>query len=241
ASDACESHGLTIATLEPGTMSALRAFLPKEASTRNPVDMIASASPDSFEKAVRLVASDPGVDALMVLYVPPIVTRPLDVAQAIVRGAEAATRDAAARGETPKPVLTCFMGSHGVPEGLRSLQDRQIPSYAFPESAAIALARVARYGRWKSAPEGQVPTFVVDEARAQSVLVAARTRAGSGTAWLTPEETRGLLTAYGLAMPDSRVAHDAESAAAAARAIGFPVALKLVSASVTHKSDVGGV
>lgn len=243
ASDACESHGLQIGALAVETVKALRAFLPREASTRNPVDMIASAAAESFEKAVRLVAADPSVDALLVLYVPPIVTRPLDVAQAIVRGAAAAARDAAARGEPVKPVLTCFMGSHGVPAGLRSLHEGQIPSYAFPESAAIALARAARYGRWRSEPEGTVPPFSdVDAARASSVLARARARAGTGeTTWLTPDETRELLAAYGLAMPPSRVARDADQAAAAARAIGFPVVLKLVSETITHKSDVGGV
>jgi len=242
ASDACESHGLEIPTLADATVAALKAFLPREASTRNPVDMIASAAPDSFEKAVRLVASDPGVDALLAIYVPPIVTRPLDVAQAIARGAAAAARDAAARGEPTKPVLTCFMGSHGVPESLRSLQEVQIPSYAFPESAAIALARAVRYGRWRAEPEGTVPCFPdVDAARARAAVASAATPGAGGIAWLDPDATRELLAAYGLGTPPARVARDAEAAVAAAREVGYPVVLKLVSGTVTHKSDVGGV
>jgi acetyl coenzyme A synthetase (ADP forming)-like protein len=243
ASDACESHGLEIPALAEATAAALRGFLPPEASTKNPVDMIASAAPASFEKAIRLVAGDPGVDALLAIYVPPIVTRPLDVAEAIVRGAAAAARDAAERGEAVKPVLTCFLGSHGVPEGLRSLHEGQIPSYAFPESAAIALARAVRYGRWRAEPAGTVPRFDdVDRPRAEAAIAAARARAGAGeTAWLTPAETRELLDAYRLATPPLRVAADAESAVRAAREIGFPVVLKLVSQTITHKSDVGGV
>src|SRR5262245_2744161 len=189
ASDACETHGLEVVTLEDATVEALRAFLPAEASTRNPVDMLASATPESFEKAVRLVACDPRVDAVLVLYVPPIVTRPLEVAQAIVRGNEAAKADARARSAAPKPVLSCFMGSHGVPEGLRSLQEGHIPSYGFPESAAIALARAVRYGRWRETPEGTIRHFDdVDAAAAARILSAARERVtDAGSVWLTPD------------------------------------------------------
>lgn len=243
ASDACESHGLEVATLSDATVTALRVFLPREASTRNPVDMIASASAESFEKAVRLVAADPGIDALLAIYVPPIVTRPLDVAQAIVRGAAAAAADATSRGASPKPVITCFMGTHGVPEGLRSLHEGQIPSYAFPESAAIALARVVRFGRWRAEPEGVVRRFDdIDRERANAALRSAAARSDTGgTVWLDPRETSELLAAYRLPTPLSLVARDASEAVAHAREIGFPVVLKLVSATISHKSDVGGV
>lgn len=242
ASDACESHDLEIATLSDETIAALRAFLPREASVRNPVDMIASASAENFERTVRIVAGDPGIDALLVIYVPPVVTRPLEIAQAIVRGSAAATRELAARGEGPKPVLSCFLGSHGVPEGLRSLHEGQIPSYAFPEAAAIALARAVRYGRWRAEPEGTMREFAVDRAAAAAIVAGARARAAAGaTAWLDPEETRALLAAYGLPSPPARIALDADQAVTAARAIGYPVVLKLVSSTITHKSDVGGV
>jgi acyl-CoA synthetase (NDP forming) len=160
----------------------------------------------------------------------------------MARGSPAGAREALARGDDPKPVLSCFMGSHGVPEGLRSLHESEIPSYAFPESAAIALARAVRYGRWRREPEGTVPRFAVDRERAAQVIAGARTRAGDGDhAWLDPGETTALLAAYGIATPAARVAPDEERAVAAARAIGYPVVLKLVSATITHKSEVGGV
>ena len=241
ASDACETNQLEVVTLADATVAALRAFLPAEARTRNPVDKIASATPESFEKAVRLVADDPGVDALLVLYVPPIVTQPLEIAQAIVRGNEAAKADARAAGAEPKPVLSCFLGSHGVPAGLRSLQEGHIPSYGFPESAAIALARAVQYGRWRATPEGTARRFDdVDRDRARSALGVARGRAGE-IRWLAPDAVRALLSAYGIDMPEVVVAADPERAVAAAGRVGYPVALKLVSAAVTHKSDVGGV
>jgi acetate---CoA ligase (ADP-forming) len=243
ASDACESHGLVVAPLDAATVTALRTFLPPEASTGNPVDMIASALPDAFERAVELLSGDPNVDAVLAIYVPPVVTRPLDVAQAIVRGATSAAHAANAAGRKPKPVLSCFMGSHGVPEGLRSLHEGHVPSYAFPESAAIALSRAVRYGRWLAAPEGQPVRFAdTHPERAIAALAAAQARGSLGTPlWLSPDEVRQLLGAYGIAMPESRFATSAEECAEAARRVGFPVAIKLVSDTITHKSDVGGV
>ena len=242
ASDACESHGLEVPPLADATVAALKEFLPREASTRNPVDMIASAAPESFEHAIPLVAADPNVDALLVIYVPPIVTRPLDVARAIVRGAAAATTDAARRNEPPKPILTCFLGKHGMTESLQSFHDSKIPSYAFPESAAIALSRAVRYGHWRAEPEGSVRHFDVDVTRARAAIARAKARPGTGeTAWLDPDETREVLQAYGIAVPESRIARSAEEAVINAGVLGFPVVLKLVSSSITHKSDVGGV
>ncbi|MBI4815060.1 MAG: acetate--CoA ligase family protein [Deltaproteobacteria bacterium] len=242
ASDACESHGLEVATLAEATVTALKSFLPTEASTKNPVDMIASANAASYEQAVRLVANDPNVDALVVLYVPPIVTGPLEVARAIVRANEAAKADARARGEEPKPVVSCFLSTHGVIESLQSLQAGHIPSYAFPEPAAIALARAVQYGRWRDTPEGLVRRFEVDSDRVAEVIDQAQASAGSeASVWLSPEEARVVLEAYGLETPESPLAEDADDATRIAERLGYPVAVKLASPTITHKSDVGGV
>ncbi|MCE9627488.1 MAG: acetate--CoA ligase family protein [Candidatus Eisenbacteria bacterium] len=243
ASDACESHGLELGTLSDATTAALKSYLPPEASVKNPVDMIASATPESFEKTVRLVLTDPGVDAVLAIYVPPIVTTPLQVATAIVKGAEAASAELAARGESPKPVLTCFMGAHGVPEGLRSLQKHHIPSYPFPESAAIALARVVRYARWRNEPEVVERVFDdMDLGSARAVVQGARARATNGeTVWLSPDETRALLGAAGIPLVPTVTARTADEAAEAASQLRFPVAVKLASTTLTHKTEVGGV
>jgi acyl-CoA synthetase (NDP forming) len=242
ASDACESRGLEVSTLADETVRALREFLPPEASTRNPVDMIASAGPPSFEKAVRLVASDPNVDALLVIYVTPIITQPQAVAEAIVRGTEAARAEAALRGQGPKPVLSCIMGSHGVMEGVASLQKSHIPSYAFPEAAAIALARMVRYGLWRAEAEGTRRRFDdVDRARAAEVIEGACRRAGAERVWLNGDEVSAILDAYRVARPGIETATTADQAAEAAGRLGYPVAVKLLSPTITHKSDVGGV
>ena len=199
ASDACESNGLVVPTLQSDTVAALRSFLPREASVRNPVDMIASATPETFDRAVRILLDDPNLDALLTIYVPPITTVWLDVAQAIVHAARERGEGAAARGMPPKPLLTCFMGAHGVPEGLRSLQEFQVPSYTFPESAAIALARAVRYGRWLDSPEGRVERFAdVDRSRGAAAVAAAQRRSAGQPVWLEPHEVGELLRAYGL-------------------------------------------
>jgi acetyl coenzyme A synthetase (ADP forming)-like protein len=243
ASDACESHGLELPALADATVNALRAFLPPEASVRNPVDMIASATPESFEKSVRLVVNDPNVDAVLVIYVPPIVTTPVQVASAILRGAQEGSLELAGRGQPAKPVLSCFMGTHGVPEGMRSLQQGHIPSYPFPESAAIALARAVGYARWRTTPEGEEIAFAdldVDAVRAVVQRGAKRASLGD-TAWLAADEVRELLEAAGLPRVPEQMCITPGEAAQAARRMGFPVAVKLASRTLTHKTDVGGV
>src|SRR5258705_6046373 len=117
AADACEGAGLVLPSLEPKTVKALRAFLPPEASTKNPVDMIASAEAESFEKALPLLVQDKHVDSVIVIFVPPLATGAQEVARAILAGAAG----------SPKPIISCFMGSHGVPESLASLNEGHIP------------------------------------------------------------------------------------------------------------------
>jgi acetyl coenzyme A synthetase (ADP forming)-like protein len=243
ASDACESRGLELAPLADPTVKALQSFLPPEASVRNPVDMIASATPESFEKAVHLLLTDPNVDALLAIYVPPEVTTPEQVASAMVAGAQTATAELMARGDAPKPVLSCFMGLHGVTEGLRSLQLGHIPSYPFPESAAIALSRVVRYARWKAAPEGTEPEFAdLDVEKAREVVRRAARRASTGdTTMLSPDEVSSLLRAAAFPQTETETCITAGEAAQAAKRLGFPVAVKLASRTLTHKTDVGGV
>jgi len=230
ATDACEARGLSVPRLAPATEAALRAFLPPEASVRNPVDMIASAPASSYERALALLLADDRVDAVLVIFVPPVVTHAQDVAEAIQRGARGAA----------KPVATCFMGRHGVPEALRTLREGRFPSYAFPEGAARALAKVARYGAWLQRPEGATPAL--DDVRvAEARALLAGERRADGPRWLGADAVRALLDCYGVPTLAQRAVTTSEEAAAASRAMGFPVAVKLRAESITHKSDVGGV
>ncbi len=245
ASDACETHGLEIPSLSEDTLKALREFLPPEASTRNPVDMIASATPASFEKATRLLLCDPNVDAVLTIFVPPIPTLAQETADGIVRGAKAGLADLAARGEPAKPVLGCFMGVHGVPGGAKPVRTGTIPSFSFPSRRRSAgaggevepLARAARGHGGEAGRRGPRTRSRRDPRRAR----AARRRRPRGRALVHARRDAGSARGLRRAHAGERVRATAEAAAAAADRIGYPVALKLASDTLTHKTEVGGV
>ncbi|HEY6203765.1 MAG TPA: GNAT family N-acetyltransferase [Candidatus Limnocylindria bacterium] len=229
ATDACEAAGLEIAPLSDDTTAKLRAFLPAEASTANPIDMIASAGADEYARSIAVLASDPAIDAVIVMFTPPLVTRASDVARAI----------RAAVSELPRalPVLAVFLSFSGVPPELSDERVR-IPSFAYPEDAARALAHVVRYARWRARPSGTIPRFPVRAEDADELLEGAVARGGG---WLTPAEVATLFACYGLPLIASRTAPTPEAAAAAAAELGGPVALKVIAPTLVHKTEVGAV
>lgn len=227
--DACESEGLQVPTFTDATQAKLKALLPAEASIGNPVDMIASATADQYRQAMEIIGSDPSIDAVVVIFIPPLVTKPEDVATAIVDGARAFNKS--------KPVLTVFMQSRGVPDELRSA-DVRLPSYSFPENAARALARVAVYGEWLSRPSS-LPTFA-DIRKAECSAIIERAVA-SGGGWLEPRDVWTVLSNYGLPVLEQRVVASPKEAGSAAAALGGRIALKGVAPGLVHKTDAGAV
>lgn len=225
AADACEAHGLELPMLADATIAELRSFLPATASVANPVDMIASASPEHFLKATGALLADEHVDSLIVIFIPPLITDPEAVAAAIVEG----TRNA-----NGKPVLANFMSAKGTPEILSS-----IPSYEFPESAASALAKVTTYGEWRRKPSGTVPTF--NNIRADDAKAIVDQALARGGGWLSPVEIGELFSAAGIPAAKSRLVSNLDDALKAAEKIGFPVALKATGPAIIHKTEVGGV
>jgi acetate---CoA ligase (ADP-forming) len=227
--DACESAGLAVRELSEETQLRLRSAFPEEASVRNPVDMIASATPESYRVALEAVLEDPQIDAAIAAFVPPLGLRQEDVARAIVDVVET-------RGD--KPVLAVLMGREGLPQGRAELNDAGIPAYIFPESAARALAAMYRYRQWLERPLGALREFQVDDATVASIL---QTAVADGREQLSVDEAMAVLRAYGLETVETRVARSADEAAAAAVQVGLPAVLKVVSADIVHKTDVGGV
>ena len=231
--DACEAHGLTLPPLAPETAAALRAFLPREASVQNPVDMIASAPADHFELAIELVGRDPNIDAVVAIYVPPLVTRPESVAAAIARGAAKLPDD--------KPIATVFLSSKGTPEVLSQGPRGAIPSYSFPENAALALGAAARYGAWRKRPVGTPLRLPADREQAVRAWVRARRAAGDPGGWLSFDHIAELLALVGVPVVPHRTVRDADAAVAAAAELGYPVVLKAIAPRLVHKTEAGGV
>ncbi len=226
--DACEANGLTIPPLSDAVRAGLARLLPPEGSTHNPVDMIASAGPALYREATRLLLEAPEVDALVVIYAP--------IEAADLAPVEEAIHAAVAAGPGRKPVLACLMGEggRGAPRQLR----RGIPCYVFPEAAARVLGKVEAYARWRRAPPGV--------AAAPADLGAARAfvrerRAAGGPGWLGMADTARLLELAGLPGLPGALAADADEAVRLAAGLGRPVALKLASRLLVHKTDVGGV
>ncbi|MGZ5212132.1 MAG: bifunctional acetate--CoA ligase family protein/GNAT family N-acetyltransferase [Actinomycetota bacterium] len=226
--DTCESHGLVVPELSTATVTELRSFLPAASSVSNPVDMIASAAPGDYGRAIRAVASDTGIDALIVIYIPPLEASAPEVARQLI--------EAVADIDGRIPMLSCFMSARGLPEALRA-PGAGIPSYRYPEQAAIALARAARYGTWRARPEGTVPVF--DDVREDeaAMLIAAALARGEG--WLPTAEAEQLLACYGLTM--ARTVRVLTPGDAARAATSFKGNVVLKGIGPLHKTESGAV
>jgi acetate---CoA ligase (ADP-forming) len=233
--DACEAGGLSIAEFSEAVQKQLRAFLPPAATVTNPVDMVASAGPDSYRRTIQTVLASSNIDSLVVIYIPVDRGDTEPFAEAIRSGIE----EGRAAGGDGKPVLACLMTSAMRQEILQT-RDEIVPVYAFPEAPAMALAKCAAYAEWRAAPAGVVPGFADTDAKAARyiVLEALKER---GTGWLNPNETRALLSAYGIPQPPGAFARTADEAVRIAERVGFPVAVKIVSSTIVHKSEAGGV
>jgi acetyl coenzyme A synthetase (ADP forming)-like protein len=228
AADACEGHGLKVPHLDRQTQEKLRSRLRPEASSQNPVDLLADATADDYQFALDLALADSNVDAAIVIYVPPIMAETMQVAKRISEVAKSYR----------KPVLGCLMGVKGIATGVEELQRSRIPAYAFPESAARALGAMVRYRRWRERPEGRRVSLPMDLERVRSLLQPAIKNCRE---FLTSGESLELLRAAGIPTAEFAVCLDEKEAVEEAEKIGYPVVLKIDAADVVHKSDVGGV
>jgi acetyltransferase len=175
------------------------------------------------------------VDSVIVIFIPPVVTSPANVAEAI--------REVASLfHERGKTLLASFMSSRGTPAELISQERERVPCFTFPESTAAVLAKACEYGKWLKRPKGMVlETEDIDKKTADHIVKSAFDRSLTHPFWLDAEAIDGLLKSYGIRMVQSITSRTAAEAKKAAREIGFPVALKLYSDTISHKTDVGGV
>jgi len=227
ASDSLSSHGIILDDLQPETREALRAALNPAAQVGNPVDMLGGAEAQDYEMAVTQLLKDRNVDIVLPILVPQALVNPVDVAQALVKASKGAG----------KPVLTCIMGDLSVDEARVVLQGNRLPMFVYPESMGAVLQKMMEYGEWrKSSPDPYRSPDGINQPAAAKILQAA----GAGKVF-GESESRPVLAAYGLPVIRGGLANSPVKAAQLAEEIGFPVAMKIVSPQILHKSDVGGI
>jgi acetyl coenzyme A synthetase (ADP forming)-like protein len=229
--DACEAAGLELPEASEETRAELGPLLPGEASLANPIDLLGSATGATYEAVIPHLLADPGFDALIVLFTPPVVAGAEEVGEAVVRAM-------ATSPETGKPVLASFVCAEGVPRSLVA-SDPPIATFPYPESAARALGRAVSRADWLRRPAVEPPELAgIDGETGRAVVAAAL--AAEADAWLAPEQVRQLFEAYGIPFVPERVVADAERAVTAAGELGYPVVVKTAAAGA-HKTESGGV
>jgi acetyl coenzyme A synthetase (ADP forming)-like protein len=229
--DACSAAGIELPPLAAETCARLAEILPREASLANPVDMLGSAVGSTYEAVLPHVLADPGIDAVIVLFVPPVVAGAEEVAEAVVRGVERG-------GQPDKPVLAAFISDEGIPASLLR-RGSGVAGFEYPESAARALAHAADRAEWLRLPVGEAPALDgIDRPAAEAVVASAL--AGASDGWLEAAAARELLGAYGIPLVAERAAATPEEAVEVAIELGLPVVVKSDDPGA-HKTETGGV
>jgi len=228
ATDSCIKYGLKIAPFTQQTKKSLRQILPVTASVNNPVDLIADAQHKQYEGALEVILTQTKVHSSIVILTPTAFTNVEKVATAIVRTTK----------KFNKPTLCCFLGIYDVSAGIEILEKHGIPAYRFPEAAAKALGQMTEFTHWLSRPKTGIRRYSVQRDKAKSVIESVK---NSGRSFLLEHEAYEVLKAYGFPLIRYRVAATCAEAEEAARNIGFPVVLKVVSPDILHKFDFGGV
>jgi acetyltransferase len=228
AADAVERSTVKMASLSPETIERLRKALPPVAALYNPVDVIGDAKEDRYQAALEAVAADPGVDGVLALTTPQAMTENDKFAEVVGQTAK----------RTGKPFFTAFMGEASLEKARVVLRNYGIPQYPYPEPAVKTFEAMVRYRRWRECTPAATREFVVDKGRVALVVLEAHR---AGRTQLGEREAREVIAAYGFRLPQNVLARTVDEAVAAATGMGFPVALKIVSPDILHKTDVGGV
>ena len=233
AADRAVDQGIELSTLSDSTMKKLNEVLPSVWSHSNPVDLIGDAPPERYKQTLDICLADPDIDGAVVILTPQAMTRPTEVAQAVI--------DAAAKSD--KPVMTSWMGGAQIAEARKLFNAAHLPNYTTLENAIDAFSYLARYNRnqrmllqtpgrlstGKKAPDVDGARLIIE-----SVLNEQRHT-------LTEPESMAVLNAFHIPTVRNGVARTANEALIVAGSIGFPVAMKVLSTDISHKSDSGGV
>ncbi|MFV0437618.1 MAG: acetate--CoA ligase family protein [Desulfopila sp.] len=227
AADAIERAGLQVAELATNTAASLRERLPAVAATANPIDVLGDAPPQRYGEAVATAQADPAVDGIIIILTPQVMTDPAETARTIARTIDGT-----------KPVLACFMGEGEAMTGCAELAGAGLPNFPSPERAVAALKAMHDYAMWRARPPRVVTHFRVNRRRVDHIITRSR---ANNIVTLNEVKTKKILDAYGFSIPIGRLVSSRAEAIEHARHIGFPLAMKIVSADIVHKVETGGV
>ncbi len=227
ATDAIEHSGMNLAALTSGRSTALRGKLPASDNRGNPIDVLGDADPERYAMALEAALGDDSVDAVIVILTPQAMTNPAETARTVAR---------CVRGD--KPVLASFIGGEDVMPGRDEMLDANLPDYPSPERAVASLRALCEYAEWRRRPPRVVTRFPVHRRRVERIIARhLRTK----RTYIGDVKAKEILHAYGFLVPEGHMALDADEAVEVANRIGYPVAMKIVSPDIIHKSDVGGL
>ncbi len=233
--EACKARGLEIPPLSSNTTAQLKSFLPPKAIITNPIDTSSEFTVEQYHEALHLLLDDENVDIVIVIFIPPI-PRLSDEFAAVIREVAPLFR------KHGKPLLTSFLGLKGARIELGSKEKGYVPSYTFPESMAGALSRALEFSQRLKRPVGKIPEFAdINKSKADAIIKSALRKAGQTQVWLDAESILGLLECYGIKFVTLKLARTPVEAAAAAKEMGCPVAVKILSGNIPQRIEVNGV
>jgi acetyl coenzyme A synthetase (ADP forming)-like protein len=234
AADAASRNGLEVPELSADASAKIRPLLKRDINLSNPIDTTAGATAQEYEGILRVLAADKDVDAVLAIFAPPMVVETKDMEEALRRVAPVFWR-------YKKPILGCFIGQKGLSSQLGT-HGHYIPLFTFPEEAILSLKQAAEYAELRRKPRGKIPVIKgIQKAKARELIDTVSKNRQERPLWLSAEEISKLLAYYGIRQAEVAFAKTPAEAQAAAARLGFPVAVKLESPTITHKTDVGGV
>ncbi len=227
AADAVEKEGLEVASISDEFKTAVQHILPEAVKVNNPLDVSGDCTPEDYASILKEVQDDSSIDAVLVVLAPQYMQQPAETARLI-----ATTQN------FTKPVVASFLGGDDVMPSRRELASASLPFYNSPERAVSALRIMHMYGEWKNRPARHVVRFPVNRRKVERIITR---RQRNGRLRLGEVKSKDILKAYGFHILEGRLTVSPEQAVEIARFIGFPVAMKIVSPNIVHKSDMGGV
>lgn len=228
AADAVEQSGMQIGTLAGGTATALAEKLPAAASVGNPIDVLGDADPERYVMAVQAALEDPAIDAIVVILTPQAMTKPAETARAIAECSKG----------SEKPIVVSFMGGEDVMPGREELVAANLPDYPSPERAVASLKAMVDYAQWLTRPPRVIVRFPVNRRRVKRII---NRHIRTNQLQVGEAAAKEILRAYDFHVPPGRLSASVDEAIETADRIGYPVAMKVASPDIIHKSDMGGV